>query len=418
MKKLILPIIGFLLFQSIYAQKTTTIDWNTDLDFLAGQLSEKHYNLFAKRSKSDFLAEINAIKSATDRLTDLQVGLRLQQLIASMGDSHTSLNITQLVDRNKVLPLELNWLSDGLYIVKTTQANKELLGCRLLSVNGTPVSTVVDSLATLITVDNQAMLKSKVPHFFSFLQLLDYFGFTDEQPVKLGLVTQAGESKTYPIEPVSVNKISTVSFEPESLPFYLKNANVFFTDSYGPEDKIYYLLYNTCWSRELEAKYGNKERAKKFPSFEEFEERAFQTLKKENVGKILFDLRMNGGGYSLQGTEFIEKLASFLKSNPEVKTYVVLGRSTFSSAILNAMDFKRLTNAVFVGEETSGKPNHFGEVKNFKLPTSKLTLNYSTKYFKETDEDVNTIKPDVLIELSFADFAKGIDPVYEWIRKQ
>jgi hypothetical protein len=97
---------------------------------------------------------------------------------------------------------------------------------------------------------------------------------------------------------------------------------------------------------------------------------------------------------------------------------VVLGRATFSSAILNAMDFKRLTNAIFVGEETSGKPNHFGEVKSFQLPTSKLSVNYSTKYFKMTDENVNTIAPDVKIEMSFSDFMKGVDPVYEWVKQQ
>ena len=82
------------------------------------------------------------------------------------------------------------------------------------------------------------------------------------------------------------------------------------------------------------------------------------------------------------------------------------------------MDFKRLTNAVFVGEETSGKPNHFGEVRGFQLPTSKLQIGYSTKYFKRTDDDVKTITPDVKREMSFQDFTKGIDPVYEWIKQQ
>lgn len=129
-------------------------------------------------------------------------------------------------------------------------------------------------------------------------------------------------------------------------------------------------------------------------------------------------MRFNSGGNSVQGTAFIEKLAKYLEANPGVKTYVVLGRNTFSSAILNTMDFKRLTNAVFVGEETAGKPNHFGEVRRFQLPNSQLTVTYSTKYFKITDENVNTIAPDVPIEMSFSDLVKGIDPVYEWIKKQ
>lgn len=82
------------------------------------------------------------------------------------------------------------------------------------------------------------------------------------------------------------------------------------------------------------------------------------------------------------------------------------------------MDFKRMTHAIFVGEETSGKPNHFGEVKNFQLPTSQLTVNYSTKYFKYNKKDVSTLVPDVKIEMSFSDLMKGIDPIYEWIKQQ
>ena len=30
----------------------------------------------------------------------------------------------------------------------------------------------------------------------------------------------------------------------------------------------------------------------------------------------------------------------------------------------------------------------------------------------------DTITPDVRIEMSFTDFTKGIDPVYEWIKAQ
>ena len=154
------------------------------------------------------------------------------------------------------------------------------------------------------------------------------------------------------------------------------------------------------------------------PSFKSFEENAFNVLENQDVDKIIFDMRFNGGGNSSQGTAFIEKLAAYLKKNPNKRLFVVLGRNTFSSAILNAMDFKRLTNAVFIGEETAGKPNHFGEVKNFQLPNSGLSVGYSTKFFKNSDENINTIKPNVTIEMSFSGFTKGIDPVYEWVKKQ
>lgn len=77
-----------------------------------------------------------------------------------------------------------------------------------------------------------------------------------------------------------------------------------------------------------------------------------------------------------------------------------------------------LQYGIFIGEETSGKPNHFGEVKSFQLPNSGIRVNYSTKYFKRTDENVSTIRPDIKLEPGFSDFVSGIDPAYEWIKKQ
>ena len=418
MKQLALLLIGILFFQTSFSQNEKRIDWNADLEYLSKELAEKHYNLFTVQSKDDFLAEINAIKLERNRLTDFQIAIKIQQLIAKLGDSHTELSINLLRDKNKILPIHLFWSSDGLYILHTTPENKEILSCQLLSINKVPIASIIDSLSTMVTADNQAMVKSHIPQIIPSLQILEYFGFSDTQQVELGLKTNTHQNMIYILKPSEMNRNNRVSFKPDSIAFSVKNENAFFTDSYYSDEKIYYMLYNRCWSKELELKYGKKEDAKQMPSFKKFDKKAFNTLKNKSIDKIIFDLRHNGGGNALQGTAFIEKLSKFLEKNPTIKTYVVLGRSAFSSAILNAMDFKRLTNAIFVGEETAGKPNHFGEVKSFQLPNSKLYVSYSTKYFKSTDENVSTITPDVIVEMSFSDLLKGIDPVYEWIKKQ
>lgn len=417
MKKFSLLIAGVMLFLTMYSQNEK-MDWNSDLDYLVKELSEKHYNFFKVKSKDYFLSGVNTIKQEYKNLNDFQVALKIQQLIAKFGDSHTMLNFSQLLNPNQILPIHLLWTSDGLYVLHTTPENEKILGCQVLSINGVPITTVIDSLSTLFAVDNQAMVKSLIPQTIPSLQILEYFGFTNTEQVQLGLKTGANQNQTYILRPSLMNRNNKVSFKPDSLAFSTKNENQVFTDRYYPAEKIYYILYNRCFSKEVALEYGNKKMAENLPSFKEFEEKAFNTLANESVRKIIFDMRYNGGGSSAQGTAFIEKLAKFSESAPAIKIYVVLGRATFSSAILNAMDFKRLTNAVYVGEETAGKPNHFGEVKNFQLPASKLWVNYSTKYFKVTDEEVNTITPDVRIEMSFSDFIKGIDPVYEWIKRQ
>ena len=92
---------------------------------------------------------------------------------------------------------------------------------------------------------------------------------------------------------------------------------------------------------------------------------------------------------------------------------MLIGRRTFSSAILNALDMKKQTAALFAGEPTGGKPNHYGEVQSFKLPRSGLAVTYSVKYFKVIDGDPDSLVPDIRVPLNFAEFRAGKDPVLE-----
>lgn len=71
----------------------------------------------------------------------------------------------------------------------------------------------------------------------------------------------------------------------------------------------------------------------------------------------------------------------------------------------------------FVGEVTSGRPNHYGEVKYLTLPYSGLKISYSTKYIDNYEPDSDAFYPDIKIGTSFIDYKNGIDPVFEFIRK-
>lgn len=418
MRNLSLLIIVLLLNLVCNSQTLKQVDWTADIDFLATELPQKHYDFFTVKEKKEFLVGLDKIKLSSPKLTDIEVAIKLQQLIAGFGDSHTAVNYGQLIDKNKMLPLHLYWFSDGLYILHTTQENMEILGHQIVSVNGVPLKTITDSLGTMTTKDNQAIIKNSIPKLLPLVQVLECFGFVKEQEIKLELKDLNGIKKTHILKFAEMTRQNRKTYKPDSLALCYRNERAFFVDYYQAKNNVYYLQYNRCWSKELELQNGNTQNAEKMPSFKEFEERVFQTLANNRVDKLVFDMRFNGGGNSIQGTQFVEKLAKFLENNSKIKLYVVVGRNTFSSAILNAMDFKRLTNAVFVGEETSGKPNHFGEVKNFKLPSSGIRVDYSTKYFKQTDEKVTTISPDIKLEPSFSDFARGIDPVYEWIKNQ
>jgi hypothetical protein len=93
---------------------------------------------------------------------------------------------------------------------------------------------------------------------------------------------------------------------------------------------------------------------------------------------------------------------------------VIIGRTTYSSALQNAITLSREFQATLIGEPTGGKPNHYGEVRNFVLPNVGLRVGYSTRYWLNyPDADPLTLEPDVRAEPTFVDLLAGRDPALE-----
>lgn len=391
-------------------------NWEADIEYLKEELPKRHINFFAKKTIIDFNKGLESILSKADDLEDLEIAIKLQQLIATFGDSHTVIQVNKYIDKYKILPLDLYWFSDGMYILGTSNKNKEILGKKLTKINSCAINDIKDSLSTLITIDNESTVKNQIPKMIPCVQLLEFFKIVADQVI-LELEDSIGVVSKYKIEPEMTINNKQVEVIPKSIPFCRQYERNFFVEKYFENDSIYYVQYNKCWSRELEAKYGNKRKAEEYPSFNEFENKILNILKDKPVNKFIFDIRNNGGMNSTQGTEMIKKISELENINNHEKLYVVIGRQTFSSAILNAMDFKRFTDAKFIGEGTSGKPNHYGETKSFLLPNSSLKVTYSTKYFKRTEENINTITPDINIQISYSDFKNGHDPIWLKIKE-
>lgn len=106
-----------------------------------------------------------------------------------------------------------------------------------------------------------------------------------------------------------------------------------------------------------------------------------------------------------------------LEISPDQKghLFVVVGRQTFSAAMANAIDFRKETNAILVGEPIGERPNSYSENDEMTLPHSRLVVSYSTRYYKFLDEDVPAVMPDKRIDPNWADFHAGRDPVMDWI---
>lgn len=117
-----------------------------------------------------------------------------------------------------------------------------MLGHRLTAVGKAPVETVIDSLSTLFTVDNEAIVKSMIPQLFPSLQFLEYFGFAHNGQAELTL----DGDKIYTLKPSDPQRAGRAAFQPDSLPLAIAERNVLFSDRYFPRQNLWLLSKIGC----------------------------------------------------------------------------------------------------------------------------------------------------------------------------
>ena len=415
MRKQVLFFFFLLSFIGISAQMSSK-KWKKDIEYLQTNLTNKHYNLFAYREQVLFDKDINMLISDCEKLSDFQIAVRIQQILSKQGDTHTKISWEKLIDNSKAIPLLYYYFKDGIYVTLTNSENKDVIGKKVVSINNYDIKTVTDSLSTLIAHENDAIVKARLPNLVSSIEILNYFGFANDDTIKV----KFQDGKNFIEKKLSASKIrksEKVTINPPQNTFVRENKKKIFEKKYFEKEKILYVLYNSCVSKEEPSFLTGKPEATNLPSFIDFQNDIFKIIDTNPIEKLVFDMRNNKGGSSKQGSKFIKQLAQNSNINKKGHLFVVLGRDTFSSAILNATDFEEETKAIFVGEETSGKPNHYGEIKDFELPNSKLILTYSTYYFVRTKKkNVNSLKPDYTIESTIEDHKNGIDPVFEFVK--
>ena len=393
------------------------IDWKRDIRTLKRELPKRHVKPFVAYSQKQFNAALDSLIVLSEKLTDAQMRISLQRVIARLGDAHTCIVTANGYGALRYFPFSLYQFKDGCFVLETDSANRDLLGCRLDSMNHFPVKVVMDSMMNLLPADTSPYAGVYSLKYLSYLDELKYFGVVGEdEQLLLSLVDRSGRRIERVLSPITYRDSNIVYLQQDSMNFIQQHRRDWFGAEWREQDSMLYIYYNRCYSRELAAMYGrNLEHLAEMPSFLAFSDDVLKMAGKYPVRKLVMDLRWNQGGGTPQGNELIRRMSEdpVLKNVP---SYVVIGRLTFSAAVQNASQMHRLMHAKFVGETASGKPAHFGNVAQFKLPASGLVLRYSLKYMNWSVGPVNLLTPDYPTDISFSDYLSGHDAAYEIIR--
>lgn len=375
--------------------------WAKDIDYFDSQFKKFEYGFTSITSPQAFDSALSNIKISVDTLQNYEIYIKLRQLLASLNVAHIGVGPPSSWGLH-FLPIRIRIFQDGVYIIMAGQSNVNLLGKKITSVGGMPIQTVEDSLAKVISHENNYWLEDQLPYALSCVEFLKYYSFTSSLGSVDFDIDGVGKVTVASIEQTTSTPWSLTSvLKGKPIPLYMQNSSMNYWFTYLQANHLLYIKYNSC------EEMTNK-------SFDEFTGDIEDSINSNQVGKVVIDFRNNGGGNS----DLIDHLLSYLRNsslNRTGKLFVVTDRGTFSSASMDAIWFKQRTNCMLVGEPTGGKPNSYGEVLTFMLPNSRLTVQYCTNYFHQMDGDPAALFPDVDIETSAQDFMNGNDPVLNFI---
>ncbi|SEJ59747.1 Peptidase family S41 [Propionispira arboris] len=384
------------------------INWPSDLTQLAVDLPNWHKNLFFQQTKKEFFSRIDVLKQKSARLDIHTIVIEIAKIVATIGDAHTAV----VLPRYNRLPIEVYCFQEGLFVVAAMPTCQNLLWQKLIAINGETISSICKRLEQVISHENQSFVLAQLPEYLICTDILFGLGIIDD----LHHVTIQVETDQQKIIDCQVHAIKYEDWqdvlteqkqEIVALPLYRQHPDQYYWSHLTEDKGFLYVNYNKCKNMTEH-------------TVEYFSSKLIKRLEDNlTIQYLAIDLRNNGGGNSELLKDFLHWLGKFKRLNQQGHLFVIVGRDTFSSALLNVYYLKYHSAAIFIGEATGGKPNCYGEVKYLSLASSGLAIRYSTQYYKLIEDETQlSFEPDVVKEVTFQDYKNHIDPCLEWIYQQ
>lgn len=370
--------------------------WRQDVEYLARELPRLHANAFHAISRDSFQQTIATLVAEIPSLDDGAIQVRLAQLVAAIGDGHTSMSPRP--SGELVYPIRLRSFRDGIFVVRSDSGYSRLLQAELLGVDSLPISDALGRVADVISRDESVTVGLTAPGFLNSSTVLHTLGIAPRKDSASFLLRLPSRDTVRVVLPATAFRPTRWQEPPFPRPLYLQRPTEASWLEYLPDSRTVYVRYNHC-SDPL--------------GFWRVSRRLRQVLAEHPVDRAIIDFRGNSGGNSFQFHYLMLPVLRDAAVNRPGHLYALVDRATFSSASTNAAQLRGETAARLAGELPGGHPNGFGEVRSFRLPNSGITVWYSSKFLAPASpagKDPGLV-PDTEVALTSRDFFEGQDPV-------
>lgn len=377
-----------------------------DVDALCETIKSLHPNPFTRICEEDFNRRADDLRARLSDMSDARFYYELRALVAAIGDSHTAIDYadSSRYAQQRALPFAVTRIQGAWCAAILPQEHADLLGGKVISIDGTPIETVFERAKTLISFDNEVWAAHGFSNTVNFLEALQFLGVTGGDAAGVTLTLQNDGQETSVFLPAMTEEEIMAASESGGL------ARL--TPKVLPQTAAsgYYRAFE--WGGAFFIQYNVCQEAPDLP-MADFAQAVDALLREGNYGRVLLDLRYNSGGNSAVFVPLLDVLDA-AQDALGLDVFVLIGEDTFSSAVLNAVEAKERLNAVLVGQPTGGSVNAFGEVQSVDLPNSSLRLYYSTRYFEPLPGYADSaLLPDVPVEPTLDDLLEGRDAAAE-----
>lgn len=389
-----------LLLSSCGCAQDNVARWQEDIDFYAEKLVEGHIDLFHTLSQASFDDEIVRIRESIPYKTENEILIELMRLTRKINDGHTSFPLWGR--EHASFPLGLKSFGNELYVLSTIRQHKDLLGSKLISINGVPSSEVFRLLSEMAPFsENEFSTAVRAASYLPNANILN----------GLGIVKNEGEAKFVFDVQGQKKEINLKSSSSPKLDAQISHLN---DAIFSADEKV----DNNLWygsSSDNKTVYVKFRRYTSTSKMERFAESLLNFIDKNRSENLIIDLRDNYGGDFFVGLKLAQLLVLADTINWRSGVYTLIDDVTFSAAMSNAAQFSQILNSRLVGLPTGARPTGYQDMGQFTLPNSKLEVTFSKRLYSFKEVQRDALYPDVHIGVSIDDYRNAYDRQLRWV---
>jgi hypothetical protein len=358
----------------------------------------------------------------------------LMEIVALADNGHTRLNSNPGADPLE-LPVRVRSFPDGVYILHARNDYRDLLGARVIAVDGRPIESVIARLKQL-RGGTAAFRRLNANVYLIYQDVLYGAGIaahTDRVDWTIRLASGQTVTRTLfsylpkadEISPPANRWLSPdpakgmkdwAALRPREIPLTLQRFDSAFQRHSIPDSCT--LLVQLKSNVDVDSQH--------IADFLRDTETAMRARPPCNV---IFDMRFNGGGDYTNTASFARRLPGLVKPGGHI--YLLTSTATFSAAITTTAFVKEAggDRVTILGESVGDRLAFFSEGNRGCLPNYHLCVSYQTgkhdyahpcwnpdvcywlNWFYPVR--VKTLQPDETITMTFVDWKAGRDRVFE-----